>query len=174
MTNILSKYLGKYDDQDYIFLHTSPTKNDGELLQGILNIPINEVEKVRYFIKFLSGASGQVNRVVISLPISDSNFKDFITTHKLISIISDEYPSDSRFEIQWLVDEESDGSEDLKTNDELVDLCGAFLRSRDDHHILESFDSKDIVYSYPGFSVNSWVIVYYSNGFLNYISFEQG
>ena len=155
-----------YDGIDYRYSSDDPERAEGvEIISNILGFHPAE-DGLHYSLNFYSGGTGIDNRLAIRCRLDTAMWRDVISKlslRPLSEALADPGWSES---FLWLVRGED-------TEQDATDACFEFINSSK-HGFQDVADVNSEFLFTDESDVNTWCVVWVSNGWLNYIYFEQG
>lgn len=158
--------LHPYDNKERRFRHTDGNQREGlAVVARVLRAPTppSPIGLV-YDLSFFSGGIGVIDRFAISLPVDAATVPAWV--ERLDGLRPDEVAAASE-EVQWLVDRQDD-----PMTPAAAALC-AFIKEHR-HAIQPNCDLADPTWVCRESGVNSWAVLWYHDGRLSYLAYDQG
>jgi hypothetical protein len=156
----------RYDGVDYRYRSGD---DDREKCLGIAANILGfrpEIDGFDYSLNFFSGGTGVDDRLAVRCRFNASDWVNLISMMRLKSPTDALLDLDWVEDFKWLLDRENSGQE-------LSSLCIQFVNANK-REFQDTAGAECIPFFANESDVNSWSVVWVCNGFLNYLSFDQG
>ncbi|NDI84378.1 hypothetical protein [Undibacterium crateris] len=155
-----------YDSVDYQYTNNDRDKEKSLVLISNLIGFKPPLEQLRYALNFYAGGTGVDDRLAIRCQFSQADWPSVVQRLRLQHLQEAIGNADWEEELRWFIEAEGkDGA--------LDEHCHRFINSNK-HDFQDGASEKWEVFFSHESDVNTWCVVWRTNGCMNYLSFDHG